>query len=141
MLVQTPNKPTTFATRRGAPCDPSPGGSSNQFNCGFSTSPTTSGTSRPRSEQRLHSANVRNDGSNAQGHETVIKTEHNVEERQSLVFNYSDTVLTDEMVSLLDKGLNFSVLQSKLDITQVLADFKYFERSIIWHEFHHGNDP
>ena len=45
------------------------------------------------------------------------------------------------MESLLNRGLNFSILPLKLDITQVLVDFKRFERSIIWHEYFYGRDP
>ena len=39
------------------------------------------------------------------------------------------------MTRLLNRGLNFSVLPYKLDLTEVLVDFKRFERSVIWHEF------
>ena len=58
----------------------------------------------------------------------------------SIVFNYSSIVLTKAMDSLLNKGLNFSILQKKLDMTQVLTDFKKLERSLIWHEFWYGRD-
>ena len=44
------------------------------------------------------------------------------------------------MHNLLNLGLNFSVLPLKLDITQVLVDFKQFERSVIWQEFWFGID-
>ena len=59
----------------------------------------------------------------------------------SVVFNYSKIKLTPAMESLLNRGLNFSILPLKLDITQVLVDFKIFERSIIWHEYFYGRDP
>ena len=42
------------------------------------------------------------------------------------------------MQRLINRGLNFSILPSKLDITQTLAEFRKYERGIIWHEFHHG---
>ena len=42
------------------------------------------------------------------------------------------------MENLLNRGFNFSILPLKLDLTQVLVDFKRFERSVIWHEFFHG---
>ena len=42
------------------------------------------------------------------------------------------------MKSLLNRGLSFSILPLKLDLTQVLVDFKRFERSVIWHEFWFG---
>ena len=57
-----------------------------------------------------------------------------------VVFNYSKMKLTPAMESLLNRGLNFSILPLKLDITQVLVDFKRFERSIIWHEYFYGRD-
>ena len=57
---------------------------------------------------------------------------------ESVVFNYSDVVLTEPMERLLNRGLNFSILPKKLDLTQVLTDYKRFERSAIWHEFWYG---
>ena len=42
------------------------------------------------------------------------------------------------MQRLINRGLNFSILPSKLDITQTLAEFRKYEQAIIWHEFHHG---
>ena len=39
------------------------------------------------------------------------------------------------MVKLLNRGLNFAILPLNLDITQVIVDFKRFERSFIWKEF------
>ena len=56
------------------------------------------------------------------------------------MFNYSDVVLTDVMEKVLNRGLNFSILPLKLDITQTLVDFKYFERTMIWKEFWYGRD-
>ena len=44
------------------------------------------------------------------------------------------------MESLLNRGLNFSILPLKLDLTQVLVDYKRFKRSVIWHKFWHGHD-
>ena len=49
----------------------------------------------------------------------------------STVFNYSSIELTEAMVALLNRGLIFAILPLKLDLTQVLVDFKRFERSII----------
>ena len=42
------------------------------------------------------------------------------------------------MKNLLNRGFNFSILPLKLDLTQVLVDFKRFERSMIWQEYFHG---
>ena len=44
------------------------------------------------------------------------------------------------MDKLLNRGLNFSVLPYKLDLTQTLVDEKKFERAVIWTEFWHGRD-
>ena len=42
------------------------------------------------------------------------------------------------MEKVLNRGLNFSILPLKLDITQALVDHKYFERTMIWTEFWFG---
>ena len=44
------------------------------------------------------------------------------------------------MLRLLNRGLNFSILPHKLDITQTLADFRKYERADIWHEYHYGKE-
>ena len=44
------------------------------------------------------------------------------------------------MENLLNRGFNFSILPLKLDLTQVLVDFKKFERSVIWHEYFYGEE-
>ena len=59
---------------------------------------------------------------------------------ESVVFNYSNLVLSEPMEKLLNRGLNFSILPKKLDLTQVLTDYKRFERSAIWHEFWYGRE-
>ena len=56
------------------------------------------------------------------------------------MFNYSKIKLTQAMENLLNRGFNFSILPLKLDLTQVLVDFKRFERSIIWHEYFYGKE-
>jgi hypothetical protein len=56
----------------------------------------------------------------------------------SVVFIYSKTKLTKAMENLLNRGFNFAILPLKLDLTQVLVDFKRFERSVIWHEYFYG---
>ena len=59
----------------------------------------------------------------------------NIPKQVNLVFNYSSIQLTEAMDKLLNRGLNFSILPLKLDITQILVDYRKFERSVIWHEF------
>ena len=44
------------------------------------------------------------------------------------------------MNNLLNRGLNYSILPKKLDITQVLLDFERFKRKMIWKEFFHGQE-
>ena len=44
------------------------------------------------------------------------------------------------MNSLLNRGLNYSILPKKLDITQVLTDFESFKRRTLWHEYFHGKE-
>ena len=44
------------------------------------------------------------------------------------------------MLKVLNRGLNFSILPLKLDITQVLVDFRRFERTMIWKEFWKGRE-
>ena len=44
------------------------------------------------------------------------------------------------MEKVLNRGLNFSVLSDKLDITQVLVDWKRFERTMIWKEWWFGKE-
>ena len=62
--------------------------------------------------------------------------------RQSLtaVFNYSNVILTSDMNELLNLGLKFAILPLKLDITQVLVDFKRYKRSLVWKEFFGANN-
>jgi trehalose-6-phosphate synthase len=49
-------------------------------------------------------------------------------------------VINEPMQRLLNRGLNFSILPPKLDITQTLAEYKAYERAVIWHEFHYGKE-
>ena len=58
----------------------------------------------------------------------------------SVVFNYSSFELTETMLSLLNRGLNFVVKPLNLNISKVLTDFKSFERKMVWAEFFHGSD-
>jgi len=58
----------------------------------------------------------------------------------NVVFNYSSIKLTQTMEKVLNRGLNFAILPFKLDLTQVLTDFKRFERTMIWKEFWFGRE-
>ena len=72
-----------------------------------------------------------------QNSDTSIPTKR---QQISVIFNESSLVLTKAMENLLNRGLNFSILPKKLDLTQVLVDFRRFERSLIWHEFWYGKE-
>ena len=54
------------------------------------------------------------------------------------VFNYSNVQITEPMINVLNRGLNFCVLPPKLDITQTLADLKKFNRTSVWKEYWFG---
>lgn len=56
-------------------------------------------------------------------------------ERPSVVFNFSDHPLSEDMISLLNRGLNFAVMPDKLNLSQVLCEFRKFERTMLWTEF------
>ena len=61
--------------------------------------------------------------SNKSKRKYLKKTKYNREKRkkkrehQTVVFNYSDITLTESMEKVLNRGLNFSITPSKLDIT------------------------
>ena len=44
------------------------------------------------------------------------------------------------MIKILNRGLKFSILPLKLDLTQTLTEFRRFERTIVWSEFWYGRD-
>ena len=44
------------------------------------------------------------------------------------------------MISLLNRGFNFSILPEKIDMTQVNVDLKRFKRAVIWNEFWFGRE-
>ena len=58
----------------------------------------------------------------------------------NVISNYSTVTLSNAMEEVLNLGLNFAILPLKLDITQVLCDFKRFERTMIRREFFYGKD-
>ena len=58
----------------------------------------------------------------------------------SIVFNFSSLILTDSMEKVLNRGLKFCITPLKLDITQILVDYRKFERTMVWREFWHGRE-
>jgi hypothetical protein len=55
-----------------------------------------------------------------------------------VVFNESKLTLTEDMVKVLNRGLKFAIVPLKLDITQILTEFRRFERTMVWYEFWFG---
>ena len=56
----------------------------------------------------------------------------------TVVFNESKLILTKDMENVLNRGLKFAIIPHKLDITQVLTEFRRFERTMVWTEFGFG---
>ena len=44
------------------------------------------------------------------------------------------------MESVLNRGLKFCVTPIKLDLTQILVEFRRFERTMTWVEYWHGTE-
>ena len=72
---------------------------------------------------------------------TVLSESHKTSKTQqkkqkvNVVFNYSNQELNSDMLKVLNKGLNYSILPHKIDNTLVLTKFRRFERTILWNEF------
>ena len=58
----------------------------------------------------------------------------------TVVFNISSIPLTEAMERVLNRGLNFSVLPSNIDITNRLVDWKRFGRTMVWKEWWFGRE-
>ena len=58
-----------------------------------------------------------------------------------MVYKYSSLSLTPSMEALFNKGLNYAVTPEKLDITQVLVEHKYFERTLVWIDLFFDKEP
>ena len=56
------------------------------------------------------------------------------------MFNNSTLKLTEDMENVLNRGLKFAITPLKLDITQVLTEFRRFERTMVWKEFWFGQE-
>jgi hypothetical protein len=55
-------------------------------------------------------------------------------------YNYSDLVLTNSMSKILNRGLNFYVTPPNLNVTEMLVDYRKFERKMKWKEFFSDKD-
>jgi hypothetical protein len=51
------------------------------------------------------------------------------------IYNYSDLTLTEAMTNLLNRGLNFCINPLKLNLTEILVDYRKFDRKLRWKEF------
>ena len=60
--------------------------------------------------------------------------------KTSVVFNYSKFVLSESMEKVLNRGLNFAILPSKLDITEVYVNLRRLDRAAIWQEFFYSRE-
>ena len=58
-----------------------------------------------------------------------------------MVYKYSSLSFTPSMEALFNKGLNYAVTPEKLDITQVLVEHKYFERTLVWIDLFFDKEP
>ena len=50
------------------------------------------------------------------------------------MYNYSELELTGSMISLLNRGLNFCVTPDEVNVTELLAGVRKFERKMKWKE-------
>ena len=56
----------------------------------------------------------------------------------NLVKNLSDYPMTNDMFSLLNRGLSFVITPSYANKTEVKADIQSYQRTLRWKEFHYG---
>jgi hypothetical protein len=58
----------------------------------------------------------------------------------NLIYNFSSIALTRDMEKVLNRGLNFCVTPPALNLTDILVDYKKFERKMKWKEFFHDQE-
>ena len=61
-------------------------------------------------------------------------------EQITAIYNYSTMTLTGAMSRLLNRGLNFCVTPNTLNVTELLVDYRKFERKMRWKEFFNDNE-
>ena len=141
MLVQTPEYPAGRATKATNP--------ESQAAPEFSSEPA--GQYDPSSDQRADPAADHSDADPACPNTDTVSTwiprskyrKIQLKQRKqklNILFNYSNIELTKDMEAVLNRGLNFCVLPLKLDITQILVEFRQFERTVVWQEYWHDAD-
>ena len=116
-------------------------GTAEENRAGPNYASTTTAKTKPTNGAHDESVDQVNEIENPNNPNWVSKSKYrkqiNKHKRKQLtaILNYSSIVLTDDMEELLNMGLNFAILPLNLDITQVLVDFKKYERSLVWKEF------
>ena len=53
----------------------------------------------------------------------------------TVVYNYSSITLTEKMMKVLNHGLNFCGTPQSINVTEIMADLKTFERKFKWFEY------
>jgi hypothetical protein len=56
------------------------------------------------------------------------------------IYNYTNLELSEAMTRVLNRGLNFCINPLKLNLTEILVDYRKFERKLRWKEFFSDND-
>ena len=56
------------------------------------------------------------------------------------IYNYSTMTLTSAMSKVLNRGLNFCVTPETINVTELLVDYRKFERKMKWREFFHDKE-
>ena len=102
---------------------------------------TNTGSRNEHNEKSNNEADVTNGADNGENEPISIDKAHKYTPKNlkpTIIYNNSNFELSEPMNKVLNRGLNIAILPLKLDITQVLVDFKRFERSVIWQEFWYG---
>ena len=108
---------------------------------------TTAGTSTTDGKHDVKTnepkyVDIQNEGINIKVSYSKYKRQQKQKNKQAIniIFHYSKVKLSEAMEEVLNLGLNLAILPSKLDISQVLADFKRFERNMVWKEYFFKQD-
>jgi hypothetical protein len=61
-------------------------------------------------------------------------------EQITAIYNHSNLTLTEAMKKILNRGLNFCVSPLTLNITNILVEYRKYERTVKWVEFFADKD-
>ena len=84
--------------------------------------------------------NQRNTGDSSQETSNRGSKKKKKQKPITAVYNYSTLTLTDSMQKGINRGLNFCVTPINLNITEMLVNFRKFERKLKWKEFFSDQD-